>query len=551
MKCQHSLLKFALIILLCLAVCISGYCQDTATPKNDTDNAFSTTPGDRITSITPQSNETALNLISKDIYRLGPGDVLSVNVQGRSAINYHAKPEPGPQDDPTLVTVSPTGNLYLPLVGNIDAAGKTIAEVEDIVQAGLKKYFKHFQLSISLATARSVNIWVGGEVVSTGLQVIPSASNVSYPVLNAKFRPTGSVRRIELLRSGKKQTLDLYRMVILGDMDADILLQAGDSIHVPAISKYVDVSGEVIRQGRYEMVTLDGREENFRVKDLLQLAIGPNPMAALDKAYIERTGPDAKRISISLDLSKDADSKAADTVMQPGDILVVPSISSFQPIIRLIGEFKGEGVYQRLPGTLVTGITDVGRGNMAYNKSGIYYLKQGQTVRDIITTTGGVTPQADLQRAYIKRQVDGAYKQVPVNLEALLVKDDKSADLAIQNGDTLVLPALSDNVHVFGEVKNPGSYVYGPNRRLLDYIGDANGPGRSAKLSDVRIVRGTAESPILLHADANKAIHGKSSDGNPVLEPGDIIFVPSKFISDWRDAVQLVFTSLSLRSLVK
>ena len=140
---------------------------------------------------------------------------------------------------------------------------------------------------------------------------------------------------------------------------------------------------------------------------------------------------------------------------------------------------------------------------------------------------------------------------IPIDLDRLLVGGDKSADVVLMNGDTLTLPALADKVHVFGEVKSPASFVYSPNRRLIDYLGDAGGPTQLAKLTDVSVVRNKGDKPQIMRFNANSAMRGSSITGNPVLEPGDIVYVPSKFISGWRDAVQLMFTALSLNSLLK
>jgi hypothetical protein len=82
-------------------------------------------------------------------------------------------------------------------------------------------------------------------------------------------------------------------------------------------------------------------------------------------------------------------------------------------------------------------------------------------------------------------------------------------------------------------------------------LGDAGGPTERSKLSDVRIVKGTADAPKITRVDVNSAIIGKSASSNPTLEAGDIVFVPSKFIGGWREGVQLIFTSLSLGSLLR
>jgi protein involved in polysaccharide export with SLBB domain len=371
---------------------------------------------------------------------------------------------------------------------------------------------------------------------------MPTLSTATLAALQSSIKPTGSTRRITLVRGKDRKTVDLYKMSITGDVSGDIPLQPGDSVYIPPVTDYVEIDGEITRPGKYEMFAVTGGSGSFTVRDLVELSLGLTPSAAKDKAYIERIGDDGLKKLVNLDLRDMAKGKDANLALQPGDKLVIPTISIYQPIIRLIGEFKGEGVYQRATGMSTLEVQ---------NKSGIYFIKQGQTVLDIISATGGVTPQADLTRGHIERTENGVQRIIPIDLERLMVKGDKTADIALQNGDSIVLPAVADKIHVFGEVKSPGSFVYSPNRRLVDYIGDAGGPTSLAKLTLVSVVRVTNGKPDVRKYNAQNAMRGNSAQDNPVLEPGDIVYITPKFVSDWRDAVQLVFTAFSLRALFR
>jgi len=482
--------------------------------------------------------------LDKSTYRLAPWDTLAVNVQGRSVIGYLAKPEAAQKDDPTLIRVSPTGEIYLPLLGSINVVGKTVAVLEEEVRDGLAKYFKHFTVSITLVGPRPLYVSISGSVANPGIQSLNGIPTVSSFAIRSGILASGSMRRIELLRENKTQTIDLYRILVLGDLESDTDLQPGDKMFVPAVTRNAYIFGEVIRPGQYEMVSASGKTEDFRVRDLLELAIGTTPAAALDKATVERIGSDEKRVSIPLDLSK-ADAPGADMILHPGDILNIPSISAYQPIIWMVGEFTGTGVYQRsLP-------SEAGKEKVVIqNKRGIYSLKQGQTVGDVIRATGGVTPQANLKRAYIER-VSGTKRQtIPVDLEKILIQDDRTADVLLENGDYLILPALEDKVHILGEVRSPGSFDYSPSRRLIDYIGDAGGTTERSKLGEIRLVRGSAISPQVTKLNLNDTIKHASEAGNPVLQPGDIVYVPSKVIGGWHEGLQVIFEALSMAAIL-
>ncbi|MCL6628923.1 MAG: SLBB domain-containing protein, partial [Armatimonadetes bacterium] len=106
-------------------------------------------------------------------------------------------------------------------------------------------------------------------------------------------------------------------------------------------------------------------------------------------------------------------------------------------------------------------------------------------------------------------------------------------------------------VHVFGEVRRAGSFMFSPSRKLIDYLGDAGGPTPRARLSEISVVRVVDNTPHVFRFNTKKAMSGGSAKDNPELEPGDIVYVPSNFVSDWRDAMQVVFTGLSLVNLLE
>ena len=97
----------------------------------------------------------------------------------------------------------------------------------------------------------------------------------------------------------------------------------------------------------------------------------------------------------------------------------------------------------------------------------------------------------------------------------------------------------------------PGSYPYSPSRTLIDYLGAAGGLTDRAKSNDVRIVRGSLASHRIMKANVKDLLRARSPGGSTTLEPGDIVYVPSNLIGGWRDALQLLFTSLSLGSLLR
>jgi polysaccharide export outer membrane protein len=87
-------------------------------------------------------------------------------------------------------------------------------------------------------------------------------------------------------------------------------------------------------------------------------------------------------------------------------------------------------------------------------------------------------------------------------------------------------------VIVLGEVDFPGVYSMAGHTRLLEVIALAGGLTNHSVASSVVVVKEGFSDPTAERFDLNKAIHKADSSQNALLESGDIVFVPKKFIAD-------------------
>jgi protein involved in polysaccharide export with SLBB domain len=153
----------------------------------------------------------------------------------------------------------------------------------------------------------------------------------------------------------------------------------------------------------------------------------------------------------------------------------------------------------------------------------------GVTVRALIEQTGGVGVSADLKRSYISRK-SGAVD--PIDLEALLIRREFSADKRVEVGDTVVVPQRRLGVAVQGSVVNPGVYPHNDRFTVREYLAIAGGPNKQAQsASNFRIV-----TP-----------DGKTQKASPdlFLHNGDTVYVPERAFSRG-EIVSLVIGSASL-----
>ena len=101
-------------------------------------------------------------------------------------------------------------------------------------------------------------------------------------------------------------------------------------------------------------------------------------------------------------------------------------------------------------------------------------------------------------------------------------------------------------VHIMGEVQKPGEYRVADHTDLLELLANAGGPTQFSKLGVVSIRRvptwiapeGTigaaAPRPSILRVDINEILHNPNVAA-PVLQPGDVIFVPRNSWATWKD----------------
>jgi protein involved in polysaccharide export with SLBB domain len=175
-------------------------------------------------------------------YVLGPGDGVSIDIWGGIAQRLQR-------------VVDPSGRLALPEVGSVEVTGRTLGDVQHIVQAALRTQFHQVEADVSLSRIRTVRVYVVGEVENPGPYDISSLST-ALNALYAAGGPTsrGSLRHLRIMR-GKDlvQEVDAYDLLLHGVRKDVARLQAGDTIQVPATGPEVTVEGMVTHPAVYEL----------------------------------------------------------------------------------------------------------------------------------------------------------------------------------------------------------------------------------------------------------------------------------------------------------
>jgi hypothetical protein len=94
---------------------------------------------------------------------------------------------------------------------------------------------------------------------------------------------------------------------------------------------------------------------------------------------------------------------------------------------------------------------------------------------------------------------------------------DRPAQYILGGNDVLLIP-----INLWGHVQRPGVYSIPSSYGLIDLLSAAGGPLKSARLSDIRVIRRNQQ---VIKVNVGNFIKTGNSELLPVLKPGDTIIV--------------------------
>jgi protein involved in polysaccharide export with SLBB domain len=442
-------------------------------------------------------------------YVLGPGDGLSIELWG--GISQHLQR-----------VVDREGRIALPEAGAIEVNGRSLGNVQQLVQSVLRTEFHDVHADVSLARLRTVRVYVVGDVQRPGAYDV---SSLSTP-LNAFYQAEGPTARgsLRILRHYRGQQLlgeiDLYDLLLHGVHSNLERLQAGDTIMVPPLGAEITIEGMVRRPAIYEL------DHEHDLAQALELAGGVLNTGTLRQIEVERVVAHEGRSLLRLDLPENNNHEAVTAALgnfkiQDGDKIRI------SPIL----PYSEQTVY--LDGHVV--------------HPGKHAFREGMRISDLIGSYADLLPEPAQRHAEIIRLAppDFAPQVIAFNLSDAMARAgqgkeksegiDKSLPVDPQN---VVLKPF-DTVRVFGrydfedppmvtitgEVRYPGKHVTQGDIRLRDAVFLAGGITRDAQLSDAQVFRRTEDGKLkVLSVNLQRALAGDSAD-NVTLEPKDRIFI--------------------------
>jgi protein involved in polysaccharide export with SLBB domain len=437
-------------------------------------------------------DELPMDLPAGPDYIVGPGDGLTIRLSGGIAQRLQR-------------IVDREGRVALPEAGALEVSGRSLGDVQHLVQTVLRSQFRGVDADVSLSRIRTVRVYVVGDVERPGPYDV---SALSTP-LNALYLAGGptSAGSLRLLRHyrGKQlvEEVDSYDLLLHGIRGDVQRLQSGDTIEVPPLSGVVTVEGMVRRPAIYELY---GERS---LAEVLELAGGVLPSGTLRHVDVERVESHENRTMLRLD---------------------IPEANNQQQVTQALEDFKVQDgdkvkITPILPYTDKTVYLD------GYvSRPGKFAYTDGMKVTDLIKSYKDLLPEPSRSHAEIIRltQPDNTPAVLAFNLEDALAGKDQ--DLVLKPFDTVRVFSKYDFedppvITISGEVRDPGDHLTNGTPHLRDAIYLAGGTTRDALLDDAQVYRKTGDGKLqVISVNLAKALEGDEKY-NIVLESKDRVFI--------------------------
>jgi protein involved in polysaccharide export with SLBB domain len=458
-------------------------------------------------------------------YILGPGDELVIRTWGQINVDWRA-------------VVDRTGAIYIPKVGVFNVAGVRYEDLHDHLNAQIGRIFKGYQLSATLGSLRSIQVFLVGQVKRPGVYTISSLSSL-VDALFASGGPSkrGSLRRIQLKRDRQTvTTFDLYDLIVDGDKSKDAKLLPGDVIYVPPVGPLVALAGSVNTPAIFEL------KEHSTLSEVIRYAGGLTNTAAADRVVVERIDNRMRGNEPQAVAREQREANVVRTNTTAGNSVVVEPVGGGR--VRSAEEvaLTQEGMARELhDGDVVRFLHILSkfenavtlRGNIAV--PGRYPWRQGMHVHDLIpnreflvtedywrlqnqvvleSRSGGSHVSGAALKNDVKRmssEINWRYAVVQrMNPEDLTprvlpfdlgkaIEGDPQQNLALQPNDVITIFSQTDLevpiaerskfVHLEGELKEPGVYQVLPGETLRHLVERVGGFSAQAYLYGAELTR--------------------------------------------------------------
>jgi len=263
-------------------------------------------------------------------YRLGSEDVVAISILAG-----------GEEQVAKDLVVGANGDINVPLIGKIKAAGMTLEELEKTIKKPLEKdFFVNPQVHLQVKEYHSLQFFISGAVKNPGKYaldfiptimdlianaggVMPERGNLAYILRGVKNQEISDSNLNETLSRTKPIKVDLLKLLDEGDMSKNIKLKSGDTVYIPMGTKLNQSATKIYIDGKIKKPGVYDYQPGLTALSACIMAGGFAKFAAPNRARIIRRTEDGPR-TIKLNLKDVISGNMADLPLKPGDRIHIP-----------------------------------------------------------------------------------------------------------------------------------------------------------------------------------------------------------------------------------
>ena len=488
---------------------------------------------------TMQSSFMPINEPNLDAtYVLDFGDVLEIQLIGQ-------------QDSINEYPVKRDGSINIPGIGKLKLSGLSLSDASSLIKSKVNNSYIGMEAFISLSNIRDIRILISGDAFNPGIFTLNGNSNMLHALSMAGgIGPLGSYRNIQLIRGNNViDTLDLYDVIVHGKSDFGKRLQSGDSILVSPVKKVIHISG-VRRPGIYELKD----EESFL--DLINFANGFKSTSDINNMNLfSIDGSSIKKTS--LDLNSIETYKPRDL-----DKLIIREFKF--NVVSIKGAIKNPGEYRVSQGARLSYLINSAGGyeETAYPFGGYLNNVKSEIINreakeklynkflNSLIENGQSSENNNLQLILNQIKNTPSTGRVIAEFDLDMIQGNSDLDIYLEDGDSIIVPHMTQQVYIFGEVSNQGAIRYTPGQDYEYYINSGGGNLTTADLKNIFVIHPNGQTQNLNTKNSTLSFLSPNSNNAVLIFPGSIIYVPRESdLSDPREVASIwapIISSLAL-----
>lgn len=420
-------------------------------------------------------------------YRISTGDQIAVRIWG--AKTYE-----------DVLTVDLQGNIFIPQIGPIAVAELPNSQLLSTIRSKVSTVFTNdVEVYVNLQTSQPVAVFVTGFVNKPGRYAGTGDDNVLSFIDRAGGidGKQGSYRKIVIKRGNSiLANIDLYDFLLQGNLPS-IRLKNNDVILIEPRESAVHAYGMIRHAATYEMKGSSWSGEEFiKVTGLMPQV-----------THAQITGVRSQtpfNVYLSLSEFRKFTLKDNDKVMLVADKQRETIVAS------VIGAIDGRSKFIVRKGTTLKDVLEHTHINTAIADTNSVYVRRQSVARQqkiiiedalkrleqsALTAESSSVDEANIRVKEAELIQDFVKRAQQAKPDGVIVvsSNGKMSNLALEDGDEIIIPEHSDVVHVGGEVLMPKALVWNQEYKLQNYIEMAGGYSDRADEDTVLIVHPNGE----------------------------------------------------------